>query len=86
MKTEYKYIRFDEEEFKGKTRFFIIRNKRSNAMLGFIKWHGAWKQYCLFTLEKVIFNDSCLEDVQHFIRQLMKDWKESKKDIQVGLE
>lgn len=66
----YKYIHFVETEKKPKTKVYSCRNNKSEIELGVVKWYPSWRQYCLFTVEDVIFNQKCLEDIQDFIGQL----------------
>lgn len=80
LKTEYEYIRFERvfEKKPKKTGTWIIYNKRSGSVLGFIKWHGAWRQYCKFDIDGVVFNKDCLLDVIDFLRQLKLQRQRSK--------
>lgn len=75
MKTHYKHIYFEEYEMpRRKTKSFVCRNM-SEVHLGVVKWHAGWRQYCFFPAEACVFSKSCLEDVNHFITQLMKERK-----------
>jgi len=66
----YKYINFVEVEQKSKTEVYSCRNNKSDCELGTVKWYPAWRQYCFFTIENVIFNQKCLENIQDFMGQL----------------
>lgn len=71
MKTKYKWIEFfDESNPKHKTSCFCIQN-HSNEIIGWIEWHIPWRQYCLYPEDQMVFNKGCLEDINHFIKQLM---------------
>ena len=82
MKTEYKWIWFRDDSLdypKRKTKTFSCFNK-SNCFLGEVRWNSAWRQYCFITAEKgsvvdLILAKSCLDDISHFIGQLMNDRK-----------
>ena len=72
MKTKYKHIEF-EVRTKRKNRKTEIADcyNHSGEFLGCIKWYSAWRQYCWFQAEDIVMAKSCLDDVSHFIKQLM---------------
>ena len=45
-----------------------VINKNSGTVLGSISWYGAWRQYCFFTLDDIVFSTSCLEEINTFIK------------------
>ena len=50
-------------------------------LMGLIKWMPQWRRYCYYpphTGAKIILSDECLEDIQHFIRQLMEMRKDER--------
>jgi len=81
MKVEYKYIYFEETDSpKRKTKTFDCINTDGITMLGEIMWHNGWRQYCFFPAEDCVFAKSCLEDINHFIQQLMDERRQDKED------
>ena len=71
MITKYKYIYFEELKSGLKTKQFRVRNKTSDSLLGWIKWYGAWRQYCFFVhFSDLVFSAGCLVDIQDFIKEL----------------
>lgn len=75
MKTRYEYIHFklDVTASKGrKTNIYAILSKSSNHILGYIKWYGAWRQYCFYPNGETVYNVGCLDDIKDFIKQLME--------------
>jgi hypothetical protein len=69
MKTNYKYIKFEEWEHNGKTAYVCL-NKKSGGILGFIEWYLEWNQYVLVPdSEMIVFSAECLDHIAHFIRQ-----------------
>jgi len=72
MKTEYKYIYFIWLKNKPKTSVWHCRNQGSNDLLGEVKWYGPWRQYCFFPEMATVFNNTCLDDVNHFMSQLKR--------------
>ena len=69
------YIRFDETTPKPKTKVYSVVNKKSGYRIGEIKWHGPWRQYCLFPEDETIFNNGCMHDIIEFITKLMEERK-----------
>jgi len=72
MKPKIKYIEFNLLEQKPKTNVYAVRNIKAQMIIGYIKWHCAWRQYCFFPLEGTIFSEGCLEDIIEFINSLKK--------------
>ena len=74
MKTKYKYIEF--REWSGyaaggrKTSTWDCINRKHNALLGFIKWYGPWRQYCFMPCPDTVFSGGCLTDIDDFLTQL----------------
>lgn len=77
METQYKYIHFVLRERKPgiKTDSWDIVNNKSNDVIGTIKWYGAWRQYCFYTMGGCIFNTGCLKNIDTFINKAMHEWK-----------
>jgi hypothetical protein len=71
MKTEYKYIHFEKVQHSGKTEKWECINNHSNCVLATIKWYAPWRQYSFFSEYGSVFNLDCLNDINHFITQLM---------------
>ncbi len=71
IKTDYKYLIFVQAPNPGrKTSVWECRNKKSQTVLGHVKWYGAWRQYCYFPMVQAVYNAGCLDDIADFIRQL----------------
>ena len=70
MKTEYQYIHFVVVKVLPKTSVWNCYNTKSGDMLGVVKWHPSWRQYCFFPVVDTLFNVGCMNDVIHFITQL----------------
>jgi len=77
MKLIYEYIEFNLVQQKEKTSVYAVRNTKSQAILGFVAWHCAWRQYCFGPIiaEQTIFSAGCLGDIKDFIGQLTKERK-----------
>ena len=79
MKTQYKYIYFVNVPSKAmtKTSVWYCHSAEGGAILGQVRWHAPWRQYCFF-INAAIFNKGCLEDVCDFIEQLKTERAESR--------
>lgn len=81
MKTEYKYLIFMQTDSSGlKTQIWECRNKNSNDLLGIVKWFSNWRQYCYFTVVNAVYSTGCMDDINHFINQLMEERKKNKDE------
>ncbi len=70
-----KYLEFYKGTNKPKTQLFLVRSKKHNINLGFIKWYSRWRCYAFFPEEETIFNSECLNDIKEFIDKLMEKRK-----------
>ena len=60
-----------------------ILNNKSNDILGEIRWHSSWRQFCFFPEDNTIWSKGCLSDVQdaiHDINLERLDENERKKE------
>jgi len=87
MKTENKYIKIVEDENtigERKTKTFDIVNKNGEYYIGQIYWYGAWRQYCFFPYEDMVFNSTCLELIIAFLNDINEkhrtNWKQKNTD------
>jgi hypothetical protein len=68
-----KYIEFNLGRLNKKTQIYIVRNIKSQMILGYIKWYGGWRQYIFEPFGSgTIFSSGCLKDIYNFINKLMK--------------
>jgi hypothetical protein len=82
MKTFYEYISFEKLEVKTKTEQFLVKNKLSDFILGYVKWYAPWRKYCFFIdVPGLVFDAGCLADIQDFINRLMAERKKSESNI-----
>lgn len=65
MKTTYKYIHF--EKIEGE--WFCFNNK-SKCVLGWICYYRKWRLYVIEFEPGCVFNNTCLTDIAHFLKQL----------------
>jgi hypothetical protein len=77
METKFEYIRMVEVAQKPdrKTQVWAVLSNRSNSILGHIKWHGAWRQYCFFPSNNCLFNTGCMNNIVSFIGEAMLERK-----------
>lgn len=60
---------FDASD-KRKTKKFQIISNSSGAVLGWIGWYGAWRQYVFNPCNDTLFNHGCLDSISDFLVQL----------------
>lgn len=71
MTKTYKFISMLEMPNEGrKTRKFNCVNNRSHTVLGEIKWHAQWRQYCYFPTVQAVYSKGCLNDIEEFIKHI----------------
>jgi len=71
MKTAYEYIHFVKVGEKPKTSVWNCCNTRSAMLLGVVKWHATWRQYCYFPAAwATVYSAGCLWDIREFIAQI----------------
>ena len=78
MKTEYKYLFFVECNPDSKTRVTkVFEVKNDYGHMGYVKWYSPWRKYCFFpdSAGGLVFDASCLADVQDFLNNLMAERK-----------
>lgn len=75
IETEFLIIK--EFHNTGKTSKFEILNK-SNTLLGYIQWYGAFRKYCFYPSSNTIWDNKCLNDVLDVLKTLMNERKEKR--------
>jgi hypothetical protein len=73
-----KYIQFHVIEKKPKTKVYGIYTLNTDDLIGTIKWHPSWRQYCFFPCSETVWSNGCLKDVENFIYQISKEQKEMR--------
>lgn len=68
----YEYIEMNliEQDDRKKTQTFAVRNISTQLVIGYVKWNGAWRQYCFYPEGNTVWSRSCLMDVQDFLCKL----------------
>lgn len=64
-----KYLRItrsEEQSGNRKTDVLIVVSRRSEILLGTIKWWGAFRAYCFFPNQYTLFDAACLRDIATF--------------------
>jgi hypothetical protein len=64
-----------------KTRIYILYEKSSGAILGGLRWFGAWRGYCFFPNENAVFDGGCLTQLKEWLNDLNATHKEMYKRI-----
>lgn len=79
IKTQYKWILFEEQMSTGKTKVFRCVNKEYGADLGVVKWYGPFRKYSFFPEANLVFEFQCLKDISSFLETLMLERKIQKQ-------
>jgi hypothetical protein len=65
-KDKAKWISFYFLLDTGKTKIWEVMSKGQGAILGVIKWYGAWRKYSFSPRSNTIFEEKCLRDIADF--------------------
>lgn len=68
------FTKFPKSDNK-KTEIWEITDKNHTVILGYIKWHAAWRKYCFFPEGKTVWDNKCLQEVQEFVDEKMREHK-----------
>lgn len=71
-----KWLLFEENPPKTKTRVFRVISRNQGRVLGEIAWFWRWRQYAFFPNPETVFNAECLTDIKEFCEGLMAERKE----------
>lgn len=69
---KYKFITIrcvGTETFEGYPVYRVFNNRRG-GQLAVISWYKSWKQYVFSSHDECVFNLSCLQDVEDFMKGL----------------
>jgi len=64
-------------EQKLKTSIYSINNITHGDVLGIVKWHSAWRQYCFFITSDIILSSGCMVNLQEFLNDLNEKQKKN---------
>ena len=59
----------------GKTRRWVVQEKRDGAPLGEIRWFGRWRTYAFYPARETVYEPTCLGDIAAFINAEMEKRK-----------
>jgi hypothetical protein len=74
-----RFNRYVEDPKPRKTEIWLVANADNGAPLGYIKWYGAWRQYCFFPISNCVFHKGCLEAINRKIESLMDARRVTKR-------
>ena len=73
------FIVFKPEKGGGKLMMYNCV-KKDGHNIGVIRWYGAWRKYCFFSILG-IYDNKCLVEIVDFMNKLNKEWRDGcKKD------
>ena len=64
----------------GKTNVYEVVAKSNITILGYIKWHGAWRKYGFFPEAKTVFEPDCMRDLATCCEELTQKWRQERKE------
>ena len=67
------------DEPSRKTAIVRVLQKSSGQVLGTIRWYGAWRQFAFYPAATTLYSAGCLEDINMSIRELMDEWRATKR-------
>ena len=70
--TDSKYVIFDLEEQKSKTKVYGVRTKSNLDRIGEIKWNSGWRRYWFMPDSETGYDSQCLKDIATFMDELME--------------
>jgi len=70
-----KYVQFEEDPSKAKTRNIAVNSADGTFWLGQIKWFGRWRRYAFFPAPEMVFDVYCLNEIIAKINELMAERK-----------
>lgn len=53
-----------------KTHTYRVVSMSKGILLGEVKWHGPWRQFCFFPEDGTLWNSDCLATIQDFLAEL----------------
>jgi len=60
----------------AKTRKFNVFGLK-HILLGHVEWYGAWKKYCFFPLDSMLFDNLCLTQIAEFCVFVTREHKDA---------
>lgn len=73
------YLRFTETASPSrKTRTWTVYGLHNERHLGNIGFYGRWRQFVFYPEVGTLFNKGCLSDINTFMEDAYRDWRESK--------
>lgn len=79
VNTSFKWIRFDQIPYSGKTKKYRCVNKEFGSEIGIVMWYGAFRKYSFLPNPNMVFESQCLKDIASFLESLMLERKTEKE-------
>lgn len=53
-----------------KTHKYEVTSVNNSTLLGYVKWFGAWRRYCFFTIsQEIILDYECMSSLSEFVQE-----------------
>jgi hypothetical protein len=76
---ETKYLLFEKQTHDDRKTYTVNVKNKSGLLLGEIMWFSQWRRYVFYPsknkLFKILFDETCLEDIKNYIHNLMEERK-----------
>ena len=81
--TNSKWIGFIDEgpvTKSGKTHLWKVIALNDGAMLGYVRWYGAWRKYSFYPLATTLYESTCLRDLAQFCDERTREHREASAE------
>lgn len=65
----------------GKTKIYEVITNDRTTILGYIKWHGAWRKYCFYPEKNTLYDPKCLNELAQACEEKTQNIKINNMDF-----
>ncbi len=69
LKTKYRYVEFEESP-DPEVKLWVCLNNEVGPHLADLTYYKPWRQWVIAFQPGCVFNNTCLNDISHFLGQL----------------
>ena len=80
-KNDFFFVEKEPLELGRKTNKYEIFNCKSGDWLGEIAWYGAFRKFCFFAEENIVWDEKCLKQLLDFLTKLNNDYRKEKNNV-----
>ena len=71
--SNYFKINYLTDSKTGKTKVFEVLTLDNKIILGYIKWHGAWRKYTFHPESNTLFDNKCMIELARICEEKTKE-------------